>query len=121
MYETCTPTHLHMCDHLFIHISAMHIHLAISIYLFNLVCIYYITQINVGTCESEQIARSCVPYLSKTVPHSVQRHCLDTLMILAEHNPDTVWLLLVQLCPHLLPSPHHTSLNTIVVSKLMYI
>ena len=83
-------------------------------------CIYYITQINVGTNESEQIARSCVLYLSKTVDDSLQRHCVDTLRTLAEHDPDTIWLLLVQLCPHLLQSPHHASLNTIVVSKLIH-
>ena len=58
-------------------------------------------------------------YLSKDVHYSVQTQCVQTCRTLASFDEDMMWLLMVQICPNLLPPLPHPSLKPIKVCLLI--
>lgn len=61
--------------------------------------------------DAELLAHACIPYLSNEQPIELVQTCQTSLASLVRRNPDTLWLILQQLCPQQVPVPPHPTLK----------
>ena len=62
-------------------------------------------KLQVPTPDMESLAHSCIPYLHRDQPLGLQQTCQTCFKNLIAYDPDTIWLLLQQLCPELVATP----------------
>ena len=63
-------------------------------------------QIEVTEKDCEKIVHCIIPYLNVA---DMESTCVSALCIVAEHFPDLMWLLMVQLLPNEMPQPPVTA------------